>query len=112
MRIDIKHISEIDSATPSGVVRVLAEVDLVSQDVKFYYHTLGTFAAVIPTLVATVLNGVSEWRSQQMSDACDEYDAMGLPDGEDTDTGVLDELYAKHGVDDLLYTFVCLEIYP
>lgn len=35
-----------------------------------------------------------------MSQACDAYDALGLPDGEETDTDVMDSLYGDFGVDE------------
>lgn len=82
-------------------VRVLTFVNLLTNEVKFFSRS-GKEFTTFEHLKKPTLRMVELYRSRLMSDACDEYDAMGLPDGEDTDTAVLDELYNKHGVDEAL----------
>lgn len=82
-------------------VRVLAFVDVIDQKVGFYSRS-GKEFTTFDHLKRPILDMVSNYREALKADACDEYDALGLPDGDDTDTNVLDEIYARRGVDDML----------
>lgn len=82
-------------------VRVLAFVDTTNWKVGFYSRS-GKEFTTFDHLKQPILDIVSNYRGVLMERATDEYDAMGLPDGDETDTRVMDELYEKHGVDDML----------
>ncbi len=82
-------------------VRVLAFIDLTEQTVKFFSRS-GKEFDTFDHLKTPILAQAEQYRGILMGNACDEYDSLGLPDGEETNTSVLDELYAKHGVDDAL----------
>lgn len=90
-------------------VRVLTFVNLIEGRVSFFSRS-GKEFTTFDHLKEPVLNMVSEYRSELMSQAGDDYDSQGLPDGDDTDTVVMDELYAQYGVDDLLECVIDSEV--
>lgn len=90
-------------------VRVIAIVNLTDQRADFLSRTGKPFPACAH-LAQPLIASLDAARAMLMARACDEYDEAGLPDGEDTDCGAMDELYAKHGVDDLLHVVLDGEI--
>ena len=82
-------------------VRVLTFVNLGTSSVNFFSRS-GKEFTTFDHLKDDILIMVDNYRSELMSHASDEYDSMGLPDGEDTVDSVMDELYDKYGVDDAI----------
>ena len=81
-------------------VRVLAFVDLFNWKVGFFSRS-GKEFLTFDHLKQPILDTVSNYRDALREMAHDEYDSLGLPDGEATDVRVMDELYDKHGADEV-----------
>ena len=90
-------------------VRVLAFVDLIEWKVGFFSRS-GKEFLTFDHLKEPILTTVSDYRDTLREKAHAEYDSMGLPDGDDTDTNVLDSLYEKYGSDEPLQTVLDGEI--
>ena len=90
-------------------VRVLAFVDLFNWKVGFFSRS-GKEFLTFDHLKQPILDTVSNYRDYLREKAHDEYDSMGMPDGEATDVRVMDELYDKYGADEIFESVLDGEI--